>query len=499
MYHATKTLVKQDNGLFSYFTELAHLSNNLRNAALFRVRQVLTFVEKPEEQWTINEREIHDEIVAALPLMGPKFKMPTKGKAFLSYAFLDALLRVSLNSDYFASGLPRQTAQQILKEVVSNMKSFYASCRNYKKNPFAFTGRPKIPGYGKSGGMRKVIFTNQDCVLYPCADGGLEVKFPKIRKRLYIGKMPIEGRLKQVEVIPSHGIFVVSIIWEDDALPPEPVSEPKRVCAIDLGVNNLAAITNNLGLPCLLFKGGVAKSINQYYNKQVAKMVSGQTKGTTEKFVPTDGFYAMCQWRENHLNDLLNKTAVRIIQWCQENAIDTIVIGKNKFWKQSANMDKTNNQNFIQLPFERFRRLIQYRAERLGIQVINHEESYTSKASFLDGDVIPVYDQNNVDENGERIHYSFSGRRIHRGLYKVSDGTIINADLNGSANILRKALPDAFLKGEMPHFNKVVVIHHPNEEMIRENREQQLAMPKMISKAKQKRLNRKQHNVILFG
>lgn len=180
MYHATKTLVKQDNGLFSYFTELAHLSNNLRNAALFRVRQVLTFVEKPEEQWTINEREIHDEIVAALPLMGPKFKMPTKGKAFLSYAFLDALLRVSLNSDYFASGLPRQTAQQILKEVVSNMKSFYASCRNYKKNPFAFTGRPKIPGYGKSGGMRKVIFTNQDCVLYPCADGGLEVKFPKI-------------------------------------------------------------------------------------------------------------------------------------------------------------------------------------------------------------------------------------------------------------------------------------------------------------------------------
>lgn len=207
----------------------------------------------------------------------------------------------------------------------------------------------------------------------------------------------------------------------------------------------------------------------------------------------------MCRWRENHLNDLMNKTAVRIIQWCQENAIDTIVIGKNKFWKQSANMGKTNNQNFIQLPFERFRRLIQYRAERLGIHVINHEESYTSKASFLDGDVIPVYDQNNVDENGERIHYSFSGRRIHRGLYKVSDGTIINADLNGSANIMRKALPEAFTIGERPHFDEVIVIHHPEEEMMRENRKCQLRAMKPISKSKQKRLNRKQQNVILLG
>lgn len=499
MYHATKTLVKQNDALFSYFAELARLSNNLRNAALFRVRQVLTFVEKPEAQWTTNKREIHDEITAALPLMGPKFKMPTKGKTFLNYGFLNALLSVTRNPDYFAEKLPRQTSQQILKEVVANMKSFYAACRSYKKNPSAFTGRPKLPGYGKSGGMRKVIFTNQDCVLYPCASGGLEVKFPKTKERLYIGGMPIDGRLKQVEVLPTHGIFVVSLIWDAGAGQPEPVAEPKRICAIDLGVNNLAAITNNLGLPCLLFKGGVAKSINQYYNKQVAKIVSEQTKGSTKKFVPTEAFYAMCRWRENHLSDLFHKTAVRIIQWCQDNRIDTIVIGVNKFWKQASNMDKTNNQNFVQLPFDRFKKMIKYRAERVGIQVIEHEESYTSKASFLDRDEIPVYDPDNVDENVERVRYSFSGRRVRRGLYKTSDGTIINADLNGSANIMRKALSDVFTIGEEPHFNEVVVIHHPEEEMMRENRKRQLQVAKPISRSKQKRLNRKQQNVILLG
>lgn len=499
MYHATKTLVKQNDALFSYFAELARLSNNLRNATLFRVRQVLTFVEKPEAQWTTNEREIHDEITAALPLMGPKFKMPTKGKAFLSYAFLEALLQVTRNPNYFAEGLPRQTCQQLIKEVVFNMKGFYAACRAYKKNPSAFTGRPQLPGYGKSGGMRKVIFTNQDCVLYPCASGGLEVKFPKTKERLYIGDMPITGRLKQVEVLPSHGIFVVSLIWDDGAGQPEPVAEPKRICAIDLGVNNLAAITNNLGLPCLLFKGGVAKSINQYYNKQVAKIVSEQTKGSTKKFVPTEAFYAMCRWRENHLSDILNKTAVRIIQWCQDNRIDTIVIGVNKFWKQGSDMDKTNNQNFVQLPFDRFKKMIKYRAERVGILVIEHEESYTSKASFLDKDEIPVYDPDNVYENGERIRYTFSGRRLGRGLYKSADGSIINADLNGSANIMRKTLPEAFTIGEGPHFDEVMVIHHPEEEMMRENRVRQQQIAKPISRSKQKRLNRKQHNVILLG
>ena len=162
-------------------------------------------------------------------------------------------------------------------------------------------------------------------------------------------------------------------------------------------------------------------------------------------------------------------------------------------------MDKTNNQNFVQLPFDRFRKMINYRAERVGILVIEHEESYTSKASFLDKDEIPVYDPDNVDENGDRIRYSFSGRRVRRGLYKTSDGTIVNADLNGSANIMRKALPDAFMIGEEPHLDEVVVIHHPEEEKMRENRVRQQQIAKPISRSKQKRLNRKQQNVILLG
>lgn len=483
MHSATQICVKLNNEFYAYFATITMLANNLRNATLYRVRQVLTMVEKPFDKLTANELEVYNEIAFALPLMGEKYKMPVKGKQFLNYYFLNALLTATNNPDYFAVGLPKQTAQQVLKEVVRDMKGFYAGIRAHKKNPSSFTGKPKLPGYGEKGSYHTAIFTNQDCVIYPVKNkpGCHEVKFPGIKKRMFISDMPIRGRLMQVTVTPNHGNFILSFIFDDGQ--EKPVTKPPhRMVGIDLGVDNTAAITNNLGLPCLLFKGGVMKSINQLYNKKMAVIQSEQTKGTNKKFVMTDEVHRLCVWRNHRIDDAVNKIGSSIIAWCCDNNIDTIVIGHNTHWKQNANMGKKNNQAFVQIPLYKLIKNITYRAERCSIRVIVREESYTSKASFLDNDPITTY--------GEIKEPTFSGKRIKRGLYKAANGTVINADLNGSANILRKEFPDVFAPHQ-PDFRNVVIIRHPDLENTKRNREKQLAKPKTISKAKIKRLKAK--------
>ena len=481
MHSATQICVKPSSGFYSYFDTIAALCNNLRNAALYRTRQVLTMVEKPFDKLTANELEVYNEIAYALPIMGDKFKMPVKGKQFLSVDFLEALMRATNNPDFMAEGLSKQVAHHTLKGVAEDMKGFYAGIRKHKKDPTTFTGKVKLPRYGEKGGRHTIVFTNQDCVIYEIKNkpGFHEVKFPETKKRLYIADMPLCGRLKQITVKPNHGNYIVSFVFDNGK--ENPVARlPHHMVGIDLGVDNTAAITNNLGLPCLLFKGGALKSINQLYNKKMAAIQSEQTKGTDEKFVMTKEAHSLCVWRNNRIEDTINKIGNNIVAWCCDNDVDTIVIGHNTHWKQNANMGKKNNQTFVQLPLYKLI-LNTYRAERCGIRVIKREESYTSKASFLDNDVIPTFGKNDEE-------YKFSGKRIKRGLYKAADGTIINADLNGSANILRKEVSDAFASHQ-PDF--VIIIRHPDLENAKNNRKKQLAAPKVISKSKAKRLKAK--------
>lgn len=484
MHSATQICVKPSSEFYPYFDTIAALCNNLRNAALYRTRQVLTMVEKPFDKLTANELEVYNEIAYALPAMGDKFKMPVKGKQFLSVDFLEALMRATNNPDFMAKGLPKQTAQQVLKEVAKNMKGFYAGVRKYKKDHASFTGKVKLPRYSEKGGRHTIAFTNQDCVIYEIKGkpGFHEVKFPEIKKRLYIADMPLRGRLKQITVKPNHGNYIVSLVFDDEKETPV-TRPPHRMVGIDLGVDNTAAITNNLGLPCLLFKGGVLKSINQLYNKKMAAIQSEQTKDTDKKFVMTKKTHSLCVWRNNRIEDTINKIGSSIVAWCCDNDVDTIVIGHNTHWKQNANMGKKNNQTVVQLPLYKLILNITYRAERCGIRVINREESYTSKASFLDNDAIPTYGKNDEE-------YKFSGKRVKRGLYKAADGTVINADLNGSANILRKEFPDVFASHQ-PDFGNVIVIRHPDLENAKNNHKKQLAEPKAISKSKTKRLKAK--------
>lgn len=124
-----------------------------------------------------------------------------------------------------------------------------------------------------------------------------------------------------------------------------------------------------------------------------------------------------------------------------ENNISTLVTGKNENWKQGICIGKVNNQNFTSVSHARFIEMLTYKAELVGIKVIITEESYTSVASFLDGDFIPVH------ASPEAKAVKFSGRRVKRGLYKSKIGIKFNADINGSYNIIRKVVPDAFGNG----------------------------------------------------
>ena len=472
MYINRRILIGKSHVLHPYFDGMTRAANNLYNAALFRIRQVMTAVNKDPKQWTCNETEIWDEITDNLSKMNASrakpFEMPSAGKWLLSYYFLDCLFKVSGNPDYFALALPRHSAQHVIRSVCRNMKAFFAASRSYAKDPAAFTGKPKLPFYKKSGGNATAILSNQECVLHPDADGAVYAKLPRTGERLCIGQVDPSLRLKQVTVTPFHGVFIIGFVL-DDGKAPAAMKPAKRICAIDIGVDNIAAITNNIGKECLLFKGGVIKSANQWYNKRMADIMSKQTKGGTARFVPTEESDALLIKRDNQIRDFMYKVSKSIVKWCVKNEIDTIVVGTNKFWKQQVNIGKVNNQQFVQIPFDMLRRFLQYRAEQAGIRYIAQEESYTSKASFLDSDPIPVYGKTSSPSfSGKRRPIWYKGMRSKsgfRGLYTAKDGTIINSDLNGSANIGRKALHE-FDMGTKPNFTDVVVIKHPDLKVV---------------------------------
>ena len=254
------------------------------------------------------------------------FSMPTAEKPLIWYDFLDALLKATKNSDYCCKTLPRQTAQQVLKNVCRNMKAYFAALKSYRQDKSKFMGEPKFPKYHKKGGYTAAVVSNQQCRITQDKNGLYWASFAKTDKKCCLGKT-VKGKLKEVHICPFHGIFELNFVFDIEDEKSAPAAVSSRICAIDFGVNNIAAITNNIGLPFLLFKGGVVKSVNQWYNKMMAKIKSEQTKGADNKFVPTPESDERCLRREAQISDFMHKTAKRIIKWCAANNIDTIVMG----------------------------------------------------------------------------------------------------------------------------------------------------------------------------
>ena len=355
-------------------------------------------------------------------------------KAVISYQFLEKLMRLTNNPDFFA-GLSMQTAQQVLKQSVHDFQCWLSTLKSYNRDSSRFTGRPKMPHYTKTE-RKTFTLTNQDCIIY--REGGVcYLKFPLTKVRLRIQNLPEDAILKEVKVIPYYSDFKVSYTYETkDTVPAEGLYAS---AAIDFGVDNIVALVTNNG-SSLLVKGGVAKAKNQWFNKRKASLTGILTKGHPTTKRPTsrqlDG---LSKNRDLFFHDMWHQISSRVITFCLANKVSTLYIGKTRYWKQNANIGKRNNQIFVAMPFDSLRRMIAYKAERAGIRIVEQEESYTSKASFVDGDYIPTYGAD--DEKS-----SFSGKRISRGLYRTADNAIINADINAAANIVRKAEQNAFSK-----------------------------------------------------
>jgi putative transposase len=352
-----------------------------------------------------------------------------KENRWIRYYELNALLKVS---DPYQI-LPSQTSQQILRVLEQNWKSFFNACREYRAHPEKFQGRPKLPKYKRKGGEFMVIFTNQQCVI---KNGYL--RFPK-RVELKPIKTRITTPLHQVRIVPKGLYYVLEIIYEKEAI--DLMLNKNRVIGIDLGLNNLLTIVNNTGLPPIVIKGGIVKSINQFYNKQLARYKSFKDKqGWLAR--ETKRLQRFSLTRNNKVRDFFHKASRAVIDYCIAHNIGKILIGYNLQWKQGIHLGKKTNQNFVALPFLTLIHQIQYKGELVGIRVDTINEDHTSKCSFLDNEPI-------------LHHENYMGTRMTRGLFKSSNGQIINADCNGAYNIVRKAVPNAFnavgIEGEGLH------------------------------------------------
>lgn len=455
MYRTLNVIVHRTDLLYDWCDTTAHLANNLYNAALFRERQMMFSRNKEDDQLTDNEREIIEEVNKAIPILNsgiddPKKLVKVPKSGVMSYKLLDGIMKYNKNTDYLAAGLPRQTAQYVLKHAHGDIDNFFKAAKRYKKDPSGFNGKPKPPKYKHKQGACSFDVTNQDAVVKQNKKGNYQLKLPLTTVVLPLGKS-IPGVLKEVHVTPINGTYQISMVFDCDGIAVNDevlaLRDSKRVASVDIGVDNLMTVTNNIGLPSMIITGKHLKAMNQLYNKKIAAIVSDQTTRTGEKFVPTEHYYEITNKRNNQVNNYLFHASKYFIQWYVDNRIDTIVLGKNDGWKQEVNMGRYNNQTFVQIPFAKLIDIIHYEASRAWIKVILQEESYTSKASYLDVDYIPT--------NGDENKHSFSGKRVKRGLYRAKNGTLINADVNGSANIMRKALPG--LKQFINYWQVIVV------------------------------------------
>lgn len=375
---------------YQMIDEAAFKSKNLYNAALYEMRQ--TFIQT--------------------------------GK-YLSYS--EVQKRLQSHEAY--KKLPAKVSQQILMVLDKNWKGFREALKAYYEAPSKFLGRPKLPKYKhKTEGRNILMYTIQ--AISRGKDG---LKCGIIKPSMLAIEVKTQQKdVNQVRIVPRKGFYVVEVVYEQE--PKRTAVDPALYAGIDIGRDNLVALASNKpGFVSVVVNGRGLKSTNQFYNKRKAELQSKLGHpGTTKRME------RMTNTRNRRIDHELHAVSRWVIDLLVAEGIGTLVIGKNDGWKQEANMSKRNNQHFCQIPHARFIQMLTYKAELAGITVRLTEESYTSKASFLDRDPLPAYGKT----NGAKP--TFSGKRIKRGLYRASDGSLINADINGACNIIRKVAPDAF-------------------------------------------------------
>lgn len=321
-------------------------------------------------------------------------------------------------------GLPRKVSNDVLRQLLRDWKSFYAAQKEWGRNPSAFTGRPSLPKYKDKANGRNLVCYDIQAISRPALKQG----------KLKLSGLNVEfdlqhNNVKQARIVVKKTHYVIEIIYEAK---PEPADlDYTLVAGVDIGLDNLAVIAaNKSGFQPVVVNGRPLKSINQFYNKRKAELQS-KLGGNRHKSLRIE---RMTDKRTRRIDHYLHTASKRIVDFLVENRIGVLVIGKNDGWKRNIGIGKRNNQNFVSVPHARFVEMLTYKCELVGINVVLTEESHTSKCSFLD--LEPICH-----------HKTYMGRRIHRGMFRSATGRLINADLNGAYNIIRKVAPSAFANG----------------------------------------------------
>ena len=392
MYLTVKQQIKHlSKEEYKSLKELSHIAKNLANEAIYNIRQYFF-----------------------------------NTGSYLSYNSNYHELKHSDNYKLLNSNM----AQQILKEVDGSFKSFFGLLKLAKSSKYSFKDI-KLPGYLPKDGCATLIIgfvrIQDNTLIIPYSNA-----YRKNHEPISINIPPIlkDKKIKEIRIIPKAGakFFEIQYIYESKE---EDLNLDKsKALSLDLGINNLVSAVSNNG-KTFIVDGKRLKSINQWFNKENSRLQSIKDKQGILK--TTKRQKAIARDRNNKVNDYMNKAARIIINYCKKNDIGTLIVGYNETFQRNTDIGKVNNQNFVNIPFGKLEDKLEYLCKLYGIVYIKQEESYTSKASFFDQDAIPVYNCDNPKD------YEFSGSRIKRGLYKTKNNKLLNADINGALNILKKS------------------------------------------------------------
>ena len=355
------------------------------------------------------------------------------------WATIDKLMKLKHADKYNA--IPSAISQSVIKKTGTDFDAFWKAYRQWQQQPDKFKERPRIPHYQK---LKTAIQPAQgvsvidEHLVFPKKLNLEPIKIRCVEQQAALAKSD-RAIVKEIRYVPHGSCFWLEIVYEEDkTLNKEVLNKRKvklnrdNVFSIDLGINNLATLVSNKpDFQPVLFSGKPVKSLNQQFNKRKAELQSLGHRRLIAHMAVT----RFCQ-----INDYFHKVSHQIIALCLKEDVGKIVIGKNKDWKQEVNIGKANNQTFVSIPYQSLIDQINYKASRYGIEVVEQEESYTSKADALALDHLPV-------KSKSKDKFTFSGKRKLRGLYQSSIGKLVNADVNGSLNILRKVIGDDFIQG----------------------------------------------------
>ena len=389
-------IIKRNHPYYKDIDHICFLSKNLYNSTLYTVRQHY----KETEQ-------------------------------YMNYNLINALFTKNSQVDYCA--LPRKVSKCIQMLLDKNYKSFFRKVKT--------DNTCKPPKYlDKINGRQITMYCKQ--ALSIKKDGFVKLSGTNIYVKT-------NKNVQFVRLVPKNGYYVIEIGYIVEDVDTKPNNS--KFASVDLGINNLATLTSNTFSP-IIINGRPLKSINKYYNELQSRTKSKLEK--TNKQKTSNRLKSYCRIRDNKINDYFHKASRFIVNQLVSKDICTLIIGNNKGWKQDIKMWKDDKQNFVYIPFLKFIQMLEYKCSLVGINVIIHEESYTSKTSFRYQDYIPTY---NVDD----YNFQPTGKRIKRGLFRDKDGTIINADVNGSYNIMRKTLIENVAWNESIFFDCVEVCSTP--------------------------------------